>query len=76
MKNFKMEIKINFLLVANIIESNFTVFATDYKTFAVISNCDKETNENGVVEFSQHTTLWSRTRNLGEIYVEKVSIFG
>lgn len=54
-------------------ESNFTVFATDYDSYAIISNCRKGVNaENGAEEFTQHTTLWSRSRMLEENFVVKV----
>lgn len=53
------------------LESNFTVFSTDYETYAVISNCDKEIRD-GELQFSQHASLWSRTRNLGYNFVDNV----
>lgn len=55
-------------------ESNFTVFNTDYETYAIISNCDKEIND-GELQFTQHATLWSRSRDLSESFVEKVNKF-
>ncbi|XP_055317748.1 uncharacterized protein LOC129576552 [Sitodiplosis mosellana] len=54
-----------------IIESNFTVISTDYESYAVISNCDKEIND-GDVQFSQHATLWSRTRDLENDFVDNL----
>lgn len=60
-----------FLIGADFDESNFTVFMTDYEAFAVISNCDKE-NNNDDVQFIRHATIWSRTKNLDDSFVEKV----
>lgn len=62
----------NFVVGGQIIESNFTVISTDYESYAVISNCDEETND-GEVQFTQHVTLWSRTRDLANDFVDNVS---
>lgn len=53
-------------------ESNSTIYATDYESYAVISNCDKEFSENKI-QFNQHITLWSRTRDIDDAFVDRVS---
>lgn len=64
--------KFVFFLGGQVLESNFTVFSTDYETYAVISNCDKEIRD-GELHFSQHASLWSRTPKLGYNFVDNVS---
>lgn len=59
------------ILGARTLETNITVFKTDYESFAIISNCDKELND-GEIQFSQHTTLWSRSRDISAVFMEKV----
>ncbi|XP_031623293.1 uncharacterized protein LOC116340768 isoform X2 [Contarinia nasturtii] len=61
-----------FLSGAQILESNFTIFNTDYESYAIISNCNKEINNDGDVQFAQHTTVWSRTRDFGEEFLNKL----
>lgn len=61
-------------LGAQILQSNFTVYATDYESYAIISNCDKETNDNdGDIQFSQHSFVWSRTPDIDDDFVDKVN---
>lgn len=61
-------------LDAHVLESTVTVFMTDYESFAIISNCDKESNSTDL-QFTQHATLWSRTRDLDNYFIEKVHIY-
>lgn len=49
-------------------ESDFTIFMTDYETYAGIFTCQKLT-----FAHRQSATLLSRTRDLDKLYVDKVS---
>lgn len=60
-----------FFAAPSILQSNFTVVHTDYETFAVISNCDLET-EDDFTQYTKYATLWSRTRELTDNFVDKV----
>lgn len=61
------------ILDAQILQSNVTVYATDYESYAIISNCDKEYNEDGSdIQFSQHSSVWSRTSDIDDDFVDKV----
>lgn len=59
----------------HVIESNFTIFATDYESYAIISNCDKEIGDDKNIQFSQHASIWSRTQQLNDEFVNKVRTF-
>nr|XP_023025211.1 uncharacterized protein LOC111513262 [Leptinotarsa decemlineata] len=48
--------------------SSFTVFTTDYDTYAGIFTCQKITFSN-----RQSATILSRTRSLDKMYIDKVS---
>lgn len=62
------------ILGAQILQSNVTVYATDYESYAIISNCDKEIDDNdGDIQFSQHATVWSRTPDIDDDFVDKVN---
>lgn len=50
-------------------ESDFTVFMTDYETYAGLFTCQKLP-----VVHRQSATLLSRTRDLDKLYVDKVSL--
>lgn len=51
-----------------------TIFATDYESYAIISNCDQEMgDDDGDIQFSQHSTIWSRTQDIGDEFLDKVS---
>lgn len=49
-------------------DSSFTVFMTDYQTYAGIFSCQKIT-----FAHRQSATLLSRTRTLDKMYIDKVN---
>lgn len=58
---------------AQILESNITVHSTDYDSYAIISNCDKEIDSDGDIQFSRHSSIWSRTQDFGDDFLDKVN---
>lgn len=50
-------------------DADFTVFMTDYETFAGIFTCQKL-----AFAHRQSATLLSRTRDLDKVYVDKVNM--
>lgn len=67
---FKLIYSFHFVNVLDPIgESDFTIFMTDYETYAGIFTCQKVT-----FAHRQSATLLSRTRDLDKVYVDKVSV--
>lgn len=50
-------------------ESDFTIFMTDYETYAGIFTCQKL-----AFAHRQSATLLSRSKDLDKLYVDKVSV--